>query len=261
MKRIKTLFIITLIVTMCTGCTVEYNINITKDSIEEVINVTDNVTANRSKQNILNHYNMWYPTFVNYIPEGETIEIEDFSEKVNGIEYHQKTIKELNNGYNYTYKYTYSLDEYYDSYVLASTFYETTIHEGSNNLVIKSNKGHLLCQYNYFESAKINITIDPNVYKLNYTNTSNINNNTYTWTLNKNNCDDSEIILTLNKIETNNNELNNQTNNNNNSNNNNDNKNSSYIMYIFFGVLALIIFLVYKWFNKIKEKNNNFEDD
>jgi len=107
MKRIKLLFLLTLITITCTGCSVEYNINITKDNIEETIYVSDYITSNRTKSQILNHYNMWYPTYVNFITDGESIEIEDFSEKVDGIEYHDKSIMELSNGYKYTYKYIY----------------------------------------------------------------------------------------------------------------------------------------------------------
>ena len=105
MKRIKLLFLLILITITCTGCSVEYNINITKDNIEETIYVTDYISSDRTKREILNHYNMWYPTYVNFITNGESIEIEDFSEKIDGIEYHDKSIIELNNGYKYTYKY------------------------------------------------------------------------------------------------------------------------------------------------------------
>lgn len=258
MKKLKLLLLMILIVLTCSGCTIEYNINITKDNVEEIINVNDYITSTRTRNDILKQYNMWYPTFVNYIPEGETIEIEDFSEKVSGIEYHEKNISETNDGYKYTYKYIYQIDEYYDSYALASTFIETTIHQGYSNLVIKTGKENLLCQYDNFDSVKINITIDPAVYKLNYTNTSNISNNTYTWLLDRNNCKDSEIILTLDTINKNDNSGNNPSDNNQNNKNNN---NSDYIMYIFVGALAIIIFLIYKWFNKLKEKNNKIDDD
>lgn len=253
MKKIKLLFLMAIIVILCTGCSVEYNINITRNNIEEVINVTDYISVNRTREDILTHYNMWYPTFVNYITKGETIELEDYSEKVEGIEYHQKQINEINNGYNYTYNYNYSLDEYYDSYVLASAFLETTVHEGSDNLVIRTSKESLLCEYNYFDSAKINITIDPEVYELNYTNTTNIKNNTYTWTINRDNCNDSQILLTLNTKKMNSQS---SSSNNNNEDNNVIKKIDSYLIYIFLGILILIIYLGYRWFNKMKDKNN-----
>ena len=244
MKKVKLLLLIVL--------------NITKTSVEEVIKVNDYITDTRTSTDIMKHYNMWYPTYVNYIPKGETIELEDFSQKADGIEYHQKDIKETNNGYNYTYNYTYPIKKYYDSYVLATTFIETTVHEGYNNLVIKTGKQNLLCQYDHFDSVKINITIDPEVYKLNYTNTKDINNNTYSWTLNRNNCNNSEIILTLDTITSNEDFIiNNPTDNSNNINV----KKNDYTMYVFCGILILLILIGYFIFQKIKEKNEKFNID
>lgn len=265
MKKLKILLLSILIILTCTGCTVEYNINITKNNIEETINVIDYQTNTRTKQTILKQYNMWYPTYVNYIPDGESIEIEDFSQKVDGIEYHSKSIIELNNGYKYTYKYTYPIEKYSNSYILASTYNETTIHKRSDSLVLKTSKDNFLCGYDYFEQAKVNITIDKDVYKLNYTNADYQKNNTYTWILDQNNCKDSEIILTL---DTTNNLLNSSSNNsssslnsssNSNNNSNNNNNLNNYLIYIILGIFILIIYFGYKWFLDFKERNNNID--
>lgn len=255
MKKCKIMFLISLILITCTGCSVEYNINITEDKIEEVINVTDNITSNRTKSDILNHYEMWYPTFVNFIEDGESIEIEDFNEKVDGIKYHDKTILETNDGYNYKYKYTYQIDEYYDSYALASVFQEVTVHKESDKLVLRTSKENFLCSYEYFDEAKVNITIDPKIYKLNYTNGVKVNNNTYRWELNRNNCSDGEIVLTINKITNNDNEIIEP-------NGNNDKKESilsKYLIYIFCGILIIVILLGKNIFNKLKNKNNGID--
>ena len=170
MKKIKLFLLITLIITMCTGCSIEYNITINKDTIEEVINVTDNITENRTQSDILSHYNMWYPTFVNYIPTGmETIEIEDYNIKADYIEYHEKFINETSNGYNYTYKYNYNINNYYDASSLYNSYIESTVLNQDNVLVLRTKEENLLCEYDYFESLKVNITIDPEIYKINYT--------------------------------------------------------------------------------------------
>ena len=254
MKRNKLLFLLFLITTTCTGCSIEYNLNITKDNIEETIYVTDYISSNRTKKEILNHYNMWYPTYVNFITKGESIEIEDFSKKIDGIEYHDKNIIELNNGYKYTYKYKYPINKYHDSYVLASSFAETTVYKKTNSLVLKTSDESFLCNYNYFDNVKINVTIDPEIYKLNYTNSSSKNNNTYTWNINKNNCNNSEIILTLDILDKENSNINS---------NNNENKKKksmdSYVIYIFLIIMILIIFFGYKWFMNFKDKNNDID--
>ena len=257
MKKIKLLLLITLIITLCTGCDIEYNLKINEDNIEEIINVRDYITENRNRTDILNHYNMWYPTFVNYLKEGETIEIEKFDKKVDNIEYHEKSIDEINNGYNYKYKYIYDIDNYYDAYSLANTYIDTNVLNQDEILVLRSKKENLLCQYNYFDSLKVNITIDPKIYKLNYTNTSNINNNTYTWHFDRNNCDNSEIVLTLDKIEKTEDKIIIPDDDKKDKNNNK----KDFTMYIFYVILLLCIIIGYIKFKKMKNKSESFGID
>lgn len=258
MKKNKLLFISILILVTCTGCTVEYNINITESNIEEIINVTDYESSNRTKQDILKQYNTWYPTFVNFMGNEETIEFENYNQKYDGIEYHTKTIKTLDNGYKYSYKYIYGINDYHDAYTLAVAYLDTTVYKRTNTLVLKTNKESFLCNYNYFEEATININIDPSKYKLNYTNAQEKKNNTYTWNINRNNCDDSQIILTLDIInKESENKLPSSSSKKENIKSNNSLNN--YSMYIFLGAILLIIYLGYKWFMKFKEKNNDID--
>lgn len=253
MKKNRLLFISFLILVTCTGCTVEYNINITESNIEEIINVTDYESNNE----ILKHYNTWYPTFVNFMKNEETIELENYNQKYDGIEYHKKDVKTLNNGYQYTYQYTYDIDDYHDAYTLAVAYSDTTVYKRTDSLVLRTSNENFLCNYNYFDEAKINISIDPNIYKLNYTNAHSKNNNTYTWIINKNNCNNDELILTLDIInKKSSNSLSSSSNNNK---NNKKNKLNNYTLYVFFGVILLMIYLGYKWFMNFKEKNNNIE--
>lgn len=260
MKKIKLLCLIFLILITCTGCKMKYSINITKNTIEEKININDYITSTRTQKDILEQYNNWYPTYVNYITEGETIEIEDYSYKQEGIEYHNKNINMLSNGYNYKYSYIYPINKYYNAYSLALTFVDSTFQNNYDSLILRTSKENLLCNYDYFDSVEVNITIDPKVYKLNYTNTKNIKDNTYIWNLNRNNCKDSQIILTLNKITeyTDNNTSENKDNGNNKL---NINKTNDYTMYIFCGILLVIVVIGYFILKKLKLKTNNFDID
>ena len=96
MKKRKLLILIILILTITTGCSIEYNITINKDTIKEEIIVDDIITTTRSKEKILEHYNKWYPTYVNYMKTEEKIPLKNFNKKYQGIEYYNKSIKEIN---------------------------------------------------------------------------------------------------------------------------------------------------------------------
>lgn len=253
MKRIKMLLIIILISLLSTGCSVEYNITVNSDTIKEEIIVTDKVTTKRNKETILSHYNKWYPTYVNYLKGSESIPLPNFNKKYDGIEYHNKNIIEINNGYKYTYLYEHKIDNYYDSYALANTFKDTTIQQNGDSLVLKTSKESFFCKYDYFDSLKVNITIDPTAYELNYTNTKNINNNTYTWVISKNNCNNSQIILTLNEIKSSDDivEVQKKVN----------KKENEYIIYIFWGIVLIIVTIVYFIVKKYKQKLEDFDID
>lgn len=247
MKRIKMLMIIILILTLTTGCSVEYNIIVNNDNIKEEIIVNDTISQYRSKTSILEHYNKWYPTYVNYMQNEETIPLPNFNKKYDGIKYHEKSIKEINNGYQYKYLYKHNLFEYSDSYALANTFKEITVQETPDVLVLKTSRESYFCNYNYFDSIKINITFNPKEYKINYTNSTNIKDNTYTWTINNSNCKNSEIVLTLNKITDNKTEE--------------EKAKNDYTMYIFCSILLVIITLGYIYIKRKKSKLDDFDID
>jgi len=253
MKRIKMLLIMILISIISTGCSVEYNLEINSNTIKEQIIVNDNITSKRTSEDILKHYNKWYPTYVNYIKNGESIPLPNFNTKVDGIEYYNKSIVETNNGYKYTYSYDHDIEEYYDAYVLANIFMDTTVQKTYSALVLKTSKENFLCNYDYFDSLKVNITIEPKDYKVNYNNADSVNNNTYSWIINRNNCKNSQIILTLNKNFddiTNKNDIKDKI-----------DKNNDYAMYILCGILLILILIGYLIFKKIKAKTEDFDID
>ena len=251
MKRVNKLLIAFILLTLCSGCSINYNIEITKDTVKETIKVTDTVMSNRSKSEILSEYERWIPA---YIDNDITIEY-DSSIKSDIFEYHEKTIKELDSGYYYTYTYTYPIDKYNKASSTRQAYNKRKFFVDNDYITINTDKENLLCSYSYFNEIKITISIDSEVYKVNHTNADKVSGNNYIWELDRSNCDDSEIILTLDNI----NPIDNQ--NDDNKKDNEKNIFSDYVMYIFFGSLALIIFLIYKWFNKLKEKNENFNED
>lgn len=268
MKRISQGLIAFILLALCSGCTINYNIEINNDTINEVIEVNDIVMDNRTKEDIYNEYQRWFPVYV-AVEEDTPMEY-DSSIKVDGIEYHEKTIKDLSNGYYYTYKYIYPIEKYNNASILRQAFEKRKAYVGNDYITLKTDKINLLCNYSYFESLKVNITIDDEIYKLNNTNAHSVDGNTYTWNLNRNNCDASEIILVLDNINKNNEQPGNQNsdddnningNNNTGDNNNINNQNnniSDYTMYIFCGILIIIILIGYFIFKKYQEKNNNY---
>lgn len=260
MKKISKIFISLILLSLCSGCTINYNIEITSDSVKENIEITDTETNGRNKTTILKEYNRWIPAYID--TENDIATSYDSSVKSEEFEYHEKSIKELTNGYYYTYKYNYPIDKYSNAIATREAYQKRKFYIGDDYIIINTDNENLLCNYSYFENLKVSISVDPKVYKLNYTNADQKNSNTYIWNIDKNNCNNSEILLKLDIIDNKNNDSIDKPNNNpnnNNSNKNNDSIINDYILYIFLVIIALLILLGYKWFNNFKEKNNNID--
>lgn len=256
MKKKNKIIIMLLIILCTTGCSIKYDINIKNNSVEETISVTDTEINGRTKEDILNHYNLWYPAYTEDSPE--YLEL-DFKEKYDNIEYHQKNIQEIQNGYKYTYKYIYTFNTYQKASSITKAYQRRNFYVGDDYVSINTSAENLLFNYPYFESIDINITIDPNYYSVKNTNTENISNNTYTWNITKDNYKNSEIILIMDKIEKEETNIPSNDNIQNQNNQKDNNKRNDYTMYIFSAILLIVMLTGYLIFNKIKNNNDKMD--
>lgn len=240
MKRIKGILILIIIPIICTGCSINYNIEITEDTVKERIEVTDFASSERSKKDIYQEYQLWYPAYINAF-EDQLLEYDD-TNKIEGVEYHKKNITEINNGYYYTYEYDYPINKYINASATREAFAKKQFYIDNSSITINTDRVNLLCNYPYFDELNVNITIDPEIYNVNYSNAFSENNNKYSWSLNRQNCEDSKIILTLDKII--------------------DNKTTEvvnehdYIIYLIYIIIIAIILAIYFAFKKIKDKKH-----
>ena len=91
MKRIKKLLFVFLIIGICSGCTIKYDLEIKENEVIEKIMVDDVEMAGRTSNDILNTYNSWMPVYDN-IDNPDLIQDSDDDEgKIAGIEYHNKS--------------------------------------------------------------------------------------------------------------------------------------------------------------------------
>ena len=96
--------------------------------------------------------------------------------------------------------------------------------------------------------TNINVSINLVGYKVIESNQDSVNNNTYTWYFDK---DNQKSIILKYKNDNGDPEIN-QTDNKNVSNK----KESKYTMYIFYGIIVLVILIGYLIFRKMKKSND-----
>lgn len=174
------LYLIIPLLLFLSGCTVNYNLNIDKDSITENINGT--VTNEEIMPEIEGRNDVNIKYYYLYLNDSALI--------INTDEKYEKTINDIDNGKSFDFNYVYH-GNYNQSNVINSCFENHIIEENDDYYYIKLS-GKFSCLY----SNKIDINVTCN-YKVLDNNAKKVNGNKYTWTIdNSNNVD---ITLTVSK--------------------------------------------------------------
>lgn len=189
MKKIITL----LAVTLLTGCSATYDININKDSIN------DNIKIYTDSKIIKN------------ATEDEALK---FSEKIGewerGYDYYQREIYTTDKitGYEYTYDFKY---EEYDAMSQIRKCYKDFefIYE-KNTITINTSK-EFLCKNYYKDVNKLELNISSE-YEIINSNADSKSNNIHTWNINSSNYKNKPISITITKSNIVNKEQNNKKN-------------------------------------------------
>ena len=164
----KNKIIILLSLLLLTGCTVNYNLEINKDTLNETI--TGTVTKEESSQE----------SNATGLSTVYSIINEDQKPVYNKEELYQKELKESGNNINYTFKYNYNIEDFVNSTIINTGFENKEIEEIDNYYSIRLS-GNFYCLY----SKKINIAVTSNL-KVASNNADKIKDNTYIWTIDKN---------------------------------------------------------------------------
>lgn len=172
MKRIIVVLISLLLLT---GCTIDYNLVIDKDSIKETITGT----AYKEEYEVREEdsgLNLFY-TYIN----------DDINPLISGDGLYTKDINEIDNGINYKYDFIYK-NNYDKSKIINSCFENSNVKETDTYYSIELS-GEFYCLY----SDKININVISN-YVVLENNAKEVNGNKYSWVID----DSSNVNIFLN---------------------------------------------------------------
>ena len=164
---------------LLTGCTFEYNVEITKNTVKE-----DNIiflpgvsqdSIERSVNNLVNKYT------------GPT----------NSLGLYQSSVINRNNTFGMSYQKNYTISEYNDYSLSFSQCYDLYKMIKDNNKVIIATSKEFKCfdKYEELDSVTINLTTDLEVES---STADSVHKNKYTWNINRQNYRDSEINIVLN---------------------------------------------------------------
>ena len=233
----KKIYILIIILLLTTGCTCRYDLTINDNTYEESIRISASTSEEKNNLN-----KKWEIPFDknNYYLGDENID----------STYKNYTYKYAINNNNLTFTHNFSKSDYANSTAI-SVCYKTISLNNYNGSTIISTSNNVDCFETYpdLTSLVINITVDKEVTS---NNADRVSGNTYTWNINRNNAKNKGINLTFvnddgQKEETI-------------PNNEKSIKKNDYTMYIFAGILLIIVLFVYFIFNNLKNNDNEMDD-
>ena len=171
----KKIIVVLISLLLLTGCTIDYNLVIDKDSIKETITgiAYKEEYEVREEDSSLN---LFY-TYIN----------DDINPLISSDGLYTKEIKEIDNGINYKYDFIYK-NNYDKSKIINSCFENSNVKETDTYYSIELS-GEFYCLY----SDKININVISN-YVVLENNAKEVNGNKYSWVID----DSSNVNISLN---------------------------------------------------------------
>ena len=171
----KKIIVVLISLLLLTGCTIDYNLVIDKDSIKETITGT----AYKEEYEVREEdsgLNLFY-TYIN----------DDINPLISGDGLYTKDINEIDNGINYKYDFIYK-NNYDKSKIINSCIENSNVKETDTYYSIELS-GEFYCLY----SDKININVISN-YVVLENNAKEVNGNKYSWVID----DSSNVNIFLN---------------------------------------------------------------
>lgn len=180
------------------GCDITYNLNISKNNIEESTKIVE-LDEERFENDEIStmFYNNYSIMDIALFEQDNIVNPEENAtfEKIDGIDYYTKIKNKESIGY--TYKGTFNYNNFRDSSMLN---YGVPLHKyKSNDNIIEINSGSFKMLFNQFptlDNLKINIKV--NDYAVVENNADEKNKNIYTWNITRDNYKKKSVALKLN---------------------------------------------------------------
>ena len=241
------IFLLVITILFLTGCSCEYNLTINDNNYKENIRI---IADNEEEISYIN-YNWKIPTDKDeYNLVGDTGTNPNYKSDLYDYKINNNIL---------TFDYNFNKSSYINSSAVSVCYDRLNIENHKNALIIATSiKANCFEKQPGLNKITINITVDKEVIS---SNSDEINGKTYTWYITKNNYSNKSITLTLSNEEKKEQEnIINEQNNTSNEKESTKETKTDFSLYIFSGILLIIMLSIYFLFNKMKNKNNQMDD-
>lgn len=166
---------------MLTGCEATYTLTINKDTINEKIEILDNVSDTRTVTDVMENYKKKYPVY----NSDEIVDDEELYQINPDLTYYNQTYSIDSNGYHLNYEYTYPIGKYITANSVNYSYDYKDIVYQNNKLKLSTGCPNNYLRYrDIFTNLTVNIITD---YVVTNNNADSVIGNRYIWYFNKEN--------------------------------------------------------------------------
>lgn len=204
MMRRKVLTLVLLFI-VTTGCSVNYEVTIDDDTIDELVQITENIE--RTNNNILNVGVLSYNDAINNLYKVPTpvyidanVNPYDEMEIIDGVDYYNKNMISTENQYGMEATYNHNLTNYQKSSALHQCYKNISVLRDDNTITLSTSRNNLCFdKYQNLEEINVHIKFDEEKYKVNSHNADTYADGDYYWNINTNNYSDKSIVIEIAK--------------------------------------------------------------
>ncbi len=181
----RSLMFVLLLILFCSGCTVQYNLDIDHyDRINEQVILKSSTSADT----------VAIRDYVSYLPINKDADDSSiFNQKLDGVVYYDQKKSALNDAI--TFQHLHSFNTFQNDYITSGSYKYVTVSQRKNNLILSTSKvNQAFERYDNLDEIVVKIH---SRYKLVDTNADNSNNYTYIWRIDRNNYHDKFLYLSL----------------------------------------------------------------
>lgn len=189
------------------GCSVDYHITISDNTIDEFIQIDENI--NNIENNTLFVGNLSYKNSIDNlytIPQpvynDSDSNLYNETETIDGVQYYDKEMIFSENIYGININYNHEISNYVKANTINTCYNNVSVLQNGSNLILSTNRENICFErYSILDNINIYIKFDDEKYKVVDHNADSVNQNEYYWNINRNNYNNKSIVIELEELD------------------------------------------------------------
>lgn len=204
--KIRKNYFLLFFIFLISGCSVDYHITISDNTIDEFIEIDENI--NNIENNTLFVGNLSYKNSIDNlytIPQPVYNDSDsnpyDEMEIIDGVEYYDKEMISSESTYGIATNYKHKLSDYVKANTINTCYNNVSVLQNGSNIVLSTSRENICFdRYSILDDINIYLKFDDKEYKVIEHNADSVNGNEYHWNINRNNYKNKSIVIELEEL-------------------------------------------------------------